>query len=425
MRCRLALSATLLSTAQRRRTLWWNSGLKRRWTRALGEGEDAASSSRSRPVLLARRREFHVLQGPDGKDGGNGTHAESELVNGVLDSDRVPEVPAAVLGPHGTARFLVNHQGIRLACYHWPVVPASGHASLRGVVVLVHGYAVHLTFSFLQSLELDPPKPYDGSWIHRMNLAGYAVWGIDNQSCGRSEGVQNGSRMYFDRFEDLCADVEQLIHVIKEDPAYARLPLFMIGESMGGNISVHVSQKLHCMGLVDGTVLLAPMISLEKLASSPLNRVMLPIARALCRIAPSARIPMSKMENKRNAYLQQQFERDPMNQQGAASVQVAILTIEQCHRTVEMLDQVDFPFFVLHSEHDEIVDPEGSHMLYERAASKIKKLSVLNHPKSFHLLAGEPMHLEVLSAIFEWLDHRLLDTMSHQEHRHQTNRPFG
>jgi len=183
---------------------------------------------------------------------------------------------------------------------------------------------------------------------------------------------------------------------------------------MGGNICLHVSQKLHRMGLIDGTVLLAPMISLEKLASNPLNRLMLPIARALCRIAPAARIPMSKLENKRNAYLQQQFERDPMNQQGAASVQVAILTIEQCRRTVEMLDQVDFPFFVLHSEHDEIVDPEGSHMLYERAASKIKKLSVLNHPKSFHLLAGEPMHLEVLSAIFDWLDHRWLDTITHQ-----------
>lgn len=181
---------------------------------------------------------------------------------------------------------------------------------------------------------------------------------------------------------------------------------------MGGNISVHVSQKLHRMGIVDGTILLAPMISLEKLAASPLNRVMLPIARALCRIAPATRIPMSKLENKRNAYLQQQFERDPMNQQGSASVQVAILTIEQCRRTVEMLDQVDFPFFVLHSQHDEIVDPEGSHMLYERAASRIKKLSVLDHPKSFHLLAGEPMHLEVLSAIFDWLEHRLVERIS-------------
>eukprot|EP00963_Diacronema_lutheri_P008859 scaffold776_cov347-Pavlova_lutheri.AAC.57 len=351
------------------------------------------------------RIEEHPMVHPGGKN-------EHENEHGMLDGDCVPDVPEAVLGPRGTARFLVNGQGIRLACYHWPVVPTLGHQALRGVVVLVHGYAVHLTFSFLQSLELDPPKPYDGSWIHRMNLAGYAVWGIDNQSCGRSEGVRSDARMYFERFEDLCSDVEQLIQVIKDHPLYVNLPLFMIGESMGGNISVHVSQKLHRMGIVDGTILLAPMISLEKLAASPLNRVMLPIARALCRIAPATRIPMSKLENKRNAYLQQQFERDPMNQQGSASVQVAILTIEQCRRTVEMLDQVDFPFFVLHSQHDEIVDPEGSHMLYERAASRIKKLSVLDHPKSFHLLAGEPMHLEVLSAIFDWLEHRLVERVS-------------
>ena len=50
---------------------------------------------------------------------------------------------------------------------------------------------------------------YTGSWVERLNAAGFAVCGIDTQSCGFSEGCR-GLRNYFESFDDLVNDVVQL-----------------------------------------------------------------------------------------------------------------------------------------------------------------------------------------------------------------------
>jgi alpha-beta hydrolase superfamily lysophospholipase len=52
------------------------------------------------------------------------------------------------------------------------------------------------------------PALYEGSWIQLLNASGFAVCGIDTQSCGFSEGV-SGIRNYFESFDDLVADVVQ------------------------------------------------------------------------------------------------------------------------------------------------------------------------------------------------------------------------
>ena len=52
------------------------------------------------------------------------------------------------------------------------------------------------------------PSLYEGSWIQLLNVSGFAVCGIDSQSCGFSE-VVSGLRNYFESFDDLVADVVQ------------------------------------------------------------------------------------------------------------------------------------------------------------------------------------------------------------------------
>lgn len=335
------------------------------------------------------------------------TDGEAAWESGMWDVEKVPLVKEVERGPYGEARYLVNAQGIRLATYHWPVRVEANHKPLRGVVVLVHGYAVHITYTYFQSNEVDPPKPYDGSWVHRMNQEGYAVWGIDNQSCGRSEGIKEGLKMFFHRFDDLCDDVEQLCMLLKKHPVYCKYPLFLMGNSMGGNISLHVSQALHEKGLLQGTILLSPMITINSLKSTTFNRLLLPIARVCSYFLPSMKVVVSSGRDQKHVLLHQQYENDPLNFHGAARMLVAVLTVQQCEKTVQMLDRFNFPFFILQSEHDEICDPSGAEMLYERAASKVKKLNMLSDPDSFHMLSTEPMHLEVLDEVLDWLECRL------------------
>eukprot|EP00963_Diacronema_lutheri_P008857 scaffold776_cov347-Pavlova_lutheri.AAC.55 len=406
MRRTFAMSGSIICSAKSCRTSSWNHRCQYRRVRALGVENGALSLWRSRSAVVATRRQLHHFQDPACSDGRGVNRVENSGLNEVLDSERVPDVPEAVLGPRGTARFLVNGQGIRLACYHWPVVPTLGHQALRGVVVLVHGYAVHLTFSFLQSLELDPPKPYDGSWIHRMNLAGYAVWGIDNQSCGRSEGVRSDARMYFERFEDLCSDVEQLIQVIKDHPLYVNLPLFMIGESMGGNVCLHVSQKVHPSGLLQGTVLLAPMIRIKDIKLKVFNRLVYPLRRLSVWLLGATAEGGSGSTNQQNALTLKQYKQDPLNYHGAAPLKVSLMTLQQCNKTTKALSEFNFPFYIIQSENDRVCDPVGAEMLYTRSTSKVKKISMLSDPDSYHFLSVEPMNLQVLGDILDWMGHQ-------------------
>lgn len=47
---------------------------------------------------------------------------------------------------------------------------------------------------------------YEGSWTQALNEAGWSVCGIDNQSCGFSEGLY-GLRCFMNSFDDYVEDI--------------------------------------------------------------------------------------------------------------------------------------------------------------------------------------------------------------------------
>lgn len=99
------------------------------------------------------------------------------------------ELSSAQLGPLGFFKWFENHQGLQLGTYFWPVDDAP-----KGVIFLVHGHGIHTEHSFLKHTKPGEQVIYEGSWVEKLNQAGFFVCGIDNQSCGRSEGVAKAHR---------------------------------------------------------------------------------------------------------------------------------------------------------------------------------------------------------------------------------------
>ncbi|CAD2099472.1 lysophospholipase, putative [Plasmodium vinckei] len=162
--------------------------------------------------------------------------------------------------------YFYNKDGLLLKTYGWLVKKAVG------IVLLIHGLKGHARFTYLKAnaevidnnevLVVDNNNyyVYSGSWIEKLNQNGYSVYAMDLQGHGESEGRKN-LRGHFKRFSDLVDDVLQYMNKIQEDilndnktddgscsivtTKKKKLPMYIIGYSMGGNIALRILQLLN------------------------------------------------------------------------------------------------------------------------------------------------------------------------------------
>ncbi|CAD2088362.1 lysophospholipase, putative [Plasmodium vinckei lentum] len=163
--------------------------------------------------------------------------------------------------------YFYNKDGLLLKTYGWLVKKAA-----VGIVLLIHGLKGHARFTYLKAnaevidnnevLVVDNNNyyVYSGSWIEKLNQNGYSVYAMDLQGHGESEGRKN-LRGPFKRFNDLVDDVLQYMNKIQEEVSNdnktddgscsivttkkKKLPMYIIGYSMGGNIALRVLQILN------------------------------------------------------------------------------------------------------------------------------------------------------------------------------------
>ncbi|SBS94867.1 lysophospholipase, putative [Plasmodium ovale curtisi] len=160
---------------------------------------------------------------------------------------------------------LLNKNGLLLKTYAWIVKNPIGN------VLLIHGFKVHTRLTFMkknfkvpnnnEGLVVDNNNQYiyKDSWIEKFNKNGYSVYGIDLQGHGESQSFGN-IKGDFSSFDDLVDDVIQYMNQIydetssdnqKDDESNniattkkKRLPMYIVGYSMGGNIALRVLQSL-------------------------------------------------------------------------------------------------------------------------------------------------------------------------------------
>eukprot|EP00242_Pyramimonas_sp_CCMP2087_P006857 CAMPEP_0198218088 /NCGR_PEP_ID=MMETSP1445-20131203/67289_1 /TAXON_ID=36898 /ORGANISM="Pyramimonas sp., Strain CCMP2087" /LENGTH=316 /DNA_ID=CAMNT_0043894979 /DNA_START=174 /DNA_END=1121 /DNA_ORIENTATION=- len=299
------------------------------------------------------------------------------------------------LSPNGFLRQFTNKSDLKITSYWWPA------ANAKAVVLLVHGHGSYVAFDYLKMVVPGNPKEYAGSWIERFNAAGYSVCGIDFQGCGRSEAL-NGLTSHFESFQDLLDDVIELAVAAKGESGnttehFAGLPIFLGGISMGGCV---VAQVLHQRGdLFAGGVLLAPMLSLEKISKQLVNRVLKPFSKLLSVVVPTW--GLVKVErNVMFPLVQEDLDKDPLIYHGWTRVRSATEYVQSSEETVQAMPDMTFPFIVFHSRNDTMTDPEGSQMLYDRSKSADKTLHLLD--SMWHGLTREVGNESVREQILEW-----------------------
>jgi acylglycerol lipase len=290
----------------------------------------------------------------------------------------------------------VNSAGIRIRTYD---KQPSGEK--KGVVILVHGFSVHAMFEFLSAVTPGGKHcVYEGSLPQKLVSLGFSVWTYDAQGHGLSGGFEN-LRGYFNHFEDLVDDLLLFTSLVKKQEQ-TTLPFFACGSSMGGGVLTKAVRRDPT--LVSGIVLLAPMLSLEKISKSSINKALLPFGSFASTYTPWARLML--MQVNPNAHCREEFLNDSLCD---TSRFIRARTSWECYLfATEMIrncQQVTTPFLAIHSENDSLVDPDSSQTLFRDAQTTDKEYFPVNH--MWHVLLHEEGADKVREKVAEWFSKRI------------------
>ncbi|KAL9679421.1 hypothetical protein QQ045_017281 [Rhodiola kirilowii] len=294
------------------------------------------------------------------------------------------------MAPHGIRTnewYELNSKSLEVFTKSW--MPKHG-VELKGALFFCHGYGDTCTFFF--------------EGIARYIAAsGYAVYAMDYPGFGLSDGLHG----YIPSFDGLVDMVSENYSRIKARPELKGLPRFILGQSMGGAVTIkaHLKQP----NAWDGVILVAPMC---KIADDivPSESVIKAMA-LLSKIMPQAKLFPTK-DIDELAFRDLQKRKLAVYNVLCYNDKTRLGTAMECFKATNDIERqvarVKAPLLIVHGASDKITDPDVSKFLYENSSSADKTLNL--YDQGFHcILEGEPDDriFQVLDDIISWLDSRI------------------
>mmetsp|Transcript_17559 Transcript_17559/g.22982 ORF Transcript_17559/g.22982 Transcript_17559/m.22982 type:complete len:317 (-) Transcript_17559:1404-2354(-) len=279
-----------------------------------------------------------------------------------------------------------NQQGLNLVTYSWTVPEP------KAAVFCIHGYGSFALWEF----GTFPDCGYEKSLIQTLNKEGYNVYSFDMQGFGESEG-HHGLRASLDKFDHYVDDAVDLYKEFKEE---SKLPLYVLGQSLGGCISSHVAIRLGKE--LPGVILFAPMLSLEE--NKKKNWLLLPFLGLASQFLPNLPIG-DKSPNIHYPDMQKRFFEHELSYNGKLRARLGYEFLAAVDRARENAHKVESPILLLHSERDTMCEPDGSKYFYEKVSSTKKKLVLFDAEADdlWHALTVEPDNHKTFVHVKEFL----------------------
>jgi acylglycerol lipase len=246
-------------------------------------------------------------------------------------------------------------------------------------VIFIHGYTEH-------------SGRY--AWVaEQFNQAGISFYAYDQRGYGLSEG----ERAYVDGFQKYIEDFSQFL----KNTDTGRLPVFIMGQSMGGLIGVSFLMQNPGSG-VKGMISTSGALKVSEHISSFLRK----ISGVLSGWAPH--LPTIKLEAKalsRDQNVVKEYLTDPLVYHGGAKSRTGHEMLSAMQHVQQNFSSFRHPVLLLHGTADRLADPEGSIMMYEKCASKDKSIRLFEG--WYHELFREPHKDEIMQTIINWIKDRI------------------
>jgi alpha-beta hydrolase superfamily lysophospholipase len=249
--------------------------------------------------------------------------------------------------------------------------------SPKAIIIIVHGICEHL-------------GRYNDT-TSRFNEWGYSVYRFDLRGHGRS----GGDRGYVESYERFIDDTDLIVNTARqENPG---LPIFLLGHSMGGFISVAygIKHQDRLSGLIHSgsAVMILPMVK-------DLGEGFEYNAMALTPIPNSLSNLISHDPEVVKAY-----DDDPLVLKEFTMKLMGEIFIRGVNWVLKNMGSYRYPCLILHGGDDQIVPSEASRNLYDQIASTDKQIKI--YDGLYHEILNEPEKETVLADIHQWIEARI------------------
>lgn len=275
---------------------------------------------------------------------------------------------------HGHVR---TADSLELACQSWI------STAPRGLIVIVHGLAEH------------SGRYHDTAEFFRAN--DWSVYACDLRAHGHSPNPPKAGRVHVRRFLDYFLDVDAVVQLAREQ--HPDLPLFILGHSMGGLISI--SYALEKPEGLAGVVISSPALGTHPDFSPPLLlRILVGI---LSRIAPRVLVK-SELDTEaisRDPAVVKAYLDDPLisHRISARWYSELLKTMKKAHRNAGRLQA---PMLLMQSGADRLVDPDAPARWSRSAPEGLVDLVVWDG--LYHEMFNEPEKDRVRNRVVGWLE---------------------
>uniref|UniRef100_A0A3Q2WF26 Monoglyceride lipase n=2 Tax=Haplochromis burtoni TaxID=8153 RepID=A0A3Q2WF26_HAPBU len=308
-----------------------------------------------------------------------GSDVLSSLLRVSVTDSSMPEPGAAPRRspqgvPYSDLPHIVNADGLHLFCRYWEPT-----GQPRALVFIAHGAGEHC-------------GPYD-EMAQRLKELSLLVFAHDHVGHGQSEG----DRMNIKDFQIYIRDSLQHIDLMKS--RHPDLPVFIVGHSMGGAISILTACERP--GDFVGVVLIAPLVQMNPESATPFKVFM---AKLLNHMLPS--LTMGSIESKwlsRDKRQVEAYDADELNYHGGMRVSFGMQLMAAVERMQREIPSISWPFLLLHGDADKLCDIRGSRMMYDNSLSTDKKIKI--YEGGYHALHHDLPEVaeSVLKELTTWI----------------------
>jgi len=270
--------------------------------------------------------------------------------------------------------------GLELHWRGWPAPEPSG------VIVIVHGLAEY-GGRYSQTAE---------SFAAR----GWTVYAGDLRGHGISPDLRGAGRVHVDRFTDYFMDVDAFVALARQ--CHPDLPLFLLGHSMGGLITL--SYVLDRPKGLAGAIISSPALGVHPEHQPPLLLRLL--VGLLERVAPRLRFPSDLDTDaiSRDPIVVKAYREDPLVSNRVSARWYAEI-IRAMRRAHENAGSLCIPVLLMQSGADRLVDPAAPARWSQTAPHG--QVELVNWKGLYHEMFNEPEKQQVQSRALDWLRQRV------------------
>lgn len=257
----------------------------------------------------------------------------------------------------------------RLFFRHWPAERP------RAVLCIVHGLGEH-------------SGRYQ-SYAEFLTMKNISCLAVDLPGHGRS----SGKRGHFKSLQEVFDCVDALL--AKGRALYRGQPVFLLGQSMGGNIVLNYAlQNPHG---ISGIVAQSSWIRLP----NPPSNILLRFAKFMKGIYPAfdQSNGLNPLDLATSPAVAKAYQTDPLVHD-RISVAAGLTMLDAAARLELLSGKYPVPLLLMHGTADRITDPQGSAALAKRLSGDVQLLLWDGY---YHELHNEPIGHEVMQKVADWV----------------------